>query len=355
MDIESISNFVSIVISSFLGIHFLSLGGKSNRADTFLGLFLIFTTVSVLDSELYPLDPEFAPFQWIFPLGSPYLTAPTLLYYALGMTNSLDVKGRKYAWAFLPAVVDILLRLIFPELGPVADISTLLSSLFSLYIFYLILQELRLHNRAILNVFSTIEDKKLNWLRGLIATNIGFALLWLLDDSLQMFWEDNPISPALILISLFATLITILWIGFAGLRQERIYVDVKEEEKENPVEQSATIPDLDRRYRELVERIEEGKLYLDKDLTLGELAKAYGMRNRELSQLINQGFGENFYHFINHFRVGYYKTLLDQPKYRAMSIEGLSLEAGFNSKSTFYAAFKKVEGMTPKQFQQGLK
>jgi len=70
-----------------------------------------------------------------------------------------------------------------------------------------------------------------------------------------------------------------------------------------------------------------------------------------LSTIINQEAKTNFYNYINQFRVKEFKRLLQTPKAQQYSILGLAKEAGFNSKSTFYAAFKGIEGMAPKEYQ----
>ncbi len=51
--------------------------------------------------------------------------------------------------------------------------------------------------------------------------------------------------------------------------------------------------------------------------------------------------------YINSFQEEYAKELFASDKYKNLSIEGIGMEAGFHSKSTFYAAFRKIEGTTP--------
>ena len=77
-----------------------------------------------------------------------------------------------------------------------------------------------------------------------------------------------------------------------------------------------------------------------------DLSKGY------LSQIINQKEGKNFFDFINHYRVEDVKEKLNDDAYSHFSILGVALEAGFKSKSTFNAVFKKMTGMTPSQFKR---
>jgi AraC-like DNA-binding protein len=59
---------------------------------------------------------------------------------------------------------------------------------------------------------------------------------------------------------------------------------------------------------------------------------------------------QNFFDFINFYRVQEVKTRLNDPAEKHLTFVALAQEAGFNSKSAFYAAFKKHTKMTPSQF-----
>ena len=79
------------------------------------------------------------------------------------------------------------------------------------------------------------------------------------------------------------------------------------------------------------------------------------VKEKELSRLINECGDVNFYQFINKYRIEKFKELIQSPNAHHFTLLGLATEAGFSSKSTFYDAFKKMEGMTPKQFEKSLK
>ena len=97
--------------------------------------------------------------------------------------------------------------------------------------------------------------------------------------------------------------------------------------------------------------IEFHKPYLSQLLNLEQLASQLSMNPRTLSNVIKHGFHTNFYEFINAYRVEEAKALLRDPNYpNRTTIEVLS-EAGFNSKATFNAFFKKLVGMTPTQYR----
>ncbi len=69
---------------------------------------------------------------------------------------------------------------------------------------------------------------------------------------------------------------------------------------------------------------------------------------------VNEEFDKNYYDFINHYRIEESKKLLSGAE-SDMRIIGVLYEVGFNSKSTFNAAFKKETGLTPRQYKSLLK
>lgn len=349
----SLMNFTGIVVGLFLGIHFLFLDFRNNWANLYLGVFFLITGFSIAGSEELVLEALAEPYHWLFVCCSPFLVAPVLLKYAVNLTQSQSKIGALSNWIWLPAGLDIALNLIFFGNEMVATWTILLSSIFSLWVYAMILMELRKHAQTILNLFSTLEDKRLHWLRLLVMVNVGFSLLWLVDDGVQMIAEGNVLSMALSEFSTVATLITVLWMGFAGLRQPLIYPQT-EEVSVFPEVLQVVQSEIANQYQDIVAQIEERKLYLDRELSLSGLGGLLGLKSKELSQIINQGSGENFYHFINRFRVAHFKAALHDQAHESMSFEGLSYEAGFKSKSTFYAAFKKMEEKTPKQYLKAL-
>jgi len=103
-------------------------------------------------------------------------------------------------------------------------------------------------------------------------------------------------------------------------------------------------------FNKIKEKIQEQELFTNPKLNLRSLSEAVGLKEKELSRLINECGKVNFYRFINEYRIEKFKQLVQSSNTRHFTLLGLATEAGFSSKSTFYAAFKKLEGMTPKQY-----
>lgn len=92
------------------------------------------------------------------------------------------------------------------------------------------------------------------------------------------------------------------------------------------------------------------KPYLENDLTLVDLAVRLGVPRHQLSQVINADFGVNFFEYVNQHRLREFKQQVMQPANSHLSLLGIALDCGFNSKATFNQVFKKLEGTTPSDF-----
>ena len=104
--------------------------------------------------------------------------------------------------------------------------------------------------------------------------------------------------------------------------------------------------------RKLLQLMETEKPFLNPDLTLLELADRLSVSANHLSQVINREMNKSFFDFVNEYRVQEAKRLLNSPQSVHLSIFGIALDAGFNSKSAFYNAFSKHLGMTPSGYRK---
>ncbi len=94
----------------------------------------------------------------------------------------------------------------------------------------------------------------------------------------------------------------------------------------------------------------EKQPYLESSLTLRSLAKMLDLHPNRLSWLINKYTGKNFKEYINYFRLEAFKSKALEPSNSHLSLLGIALDSGFNSKSVFNDYFKKVEGITPREW-----
>lgn len=114
--------------------------------------------------------------------------------------------------------------------------------------------------------------------------------------------------------------------------------------------QQNEIPDLPI-WKEKIERLMlVDRLYENPELVISDLSNQLGTHTKKISQVINQGFSMNFNDYVNHHRILALEQKFKEGEHNLQTILSLAFECGFNSKSTFNRAFKRVTNLSPKDF-----
>jgi len=120
----------------------------------------------------------------------------------------------------------------------------------------------------------------------------------------------------------------------ASAKYERVKVD------------EAECADIVKRMKDYIEK---NKIYTDPDLKMSDLADHLRLSSSKLSQVFNLYLKENWYDFINRYRLAEFKRLIAEGKDKQYTLLALSAKCGFK-KSSFFTTFRKVEGMTPTEY-----
>lgn len=191
------------------------------------------------------------------------------------------------------------------------------------------------------------------WLKQLMHIGLIICICWLIALIIVVVYDLNTsyvFYPMWIGISAL-----VYWMGYIGLGksqllEERIALRQQRAatvpEKVSPKKPTSTVE----AFIKLAHAIESKKLYLNPELNMELLAKELDLKVNTISQLINQNTDYNFNDYIHSFRVEDVKKMLEHPDYANYTIVAIGLEAGFNSKASFYRVFKKFEGMTPSEY-----
>ncbi len=108
--------------------------------------------------------------------------------------------------------------------------------------------------------------------------------------------------------------------------------------------------EADRVYSALEQLMNEEKLFVNNDLFLKNAAQKLKVSNLQLSEVLNIHQGKTFSQYIKEKRINYSLELLESKP--SMTVLDIALECGFNSKSSYYAAFQKMIGETPLQYRK---
>ena len=195
--------------------------------------------------------------------------------------------------------------------------------------------------------------KTFNWLFS--SSILGYIILFIIissDPSLAKS-EQIMLIPGYILSFSFLGLSTYLLVhpqvlfGLPYVKSESTSVH------DLHIIKNDTIPvpkEYDEEIYQLKKYFEEQHPYLNNDLNINEVAVALDIPAREVSFIINQHFNQRFTDFVNMYRIKYVNQKIKTGYLNKFTVESLSKEAGFSSKSTFNVAFKKVNQCTPSEY-----
>lgn len=269
----------------------------------------------------------------VFPKGWKHLILPTL-YLVLLILEKTRAEGT-------PSYSSYLVFLI------------LVQSLFYSFISFL---RIKKHKKNILSFASNTEEIDLNWIENIIKLILFLTSVICLYE---MFFDTERLNIVLNFISLYI----VYFVGVNLVKQKEIFVTIKNEKDEK--ETVFEVEDLERKLvsddelEEFMAKLEQimqtEKIYLDNDLNLVKLAEKVCLTPHQLSYVINKGFNNNFFQYVNAYRVERAKELLTHEEGDRLSILGIAYESGFNSKTAFYTIFKKETGLTPSGYKQKMK
>ena len=103
---------------------------------------------------------------------------------------------------------------------------------------------------------------------------------------------------------------------------------------------------------------ETEQLYRQPGLIVDDVAKRLQTSCRQLSNAISRHYQRNFVEYVNTFRVEETIEILKQQheggKYAHYTIEAIGKMVGFNHKSPFYSAFKRITGVSPLEYMDNI-
>ncbi len=92
------------------------------------------------------------------------------------------------------------------------------------------------------------------------------------------------------------------------------------------------------------------KPFLQKEFSLAKMSVETDIPAHHLSYYFNYYLKEKFTDWRNRHRVGYAIELIRSGQSAALSLEGIAMQSGFSSRTTFFTAFKSEKGMSPSQY-----
>ncbi|MBD3291142.1 helix-turn-helix domain-containing protein [candidate division KSB1 bacterium] len=368
-------NFVTIVLllgaSQGVFLAFLLFNKPGNKtANRFLALLMISYSAFIAESSISgtPLAMKF-PHLLGLAAGVIFLVPPLHYLYARSLISSDFTFSKKQLLHFIP-FISFYLYYLFPyylKSGAykITHIETIALEgsppdlvFFNWVVIFqgiiymgMTLRLLKKHSLNIKDNFSSIEKINLNWLRNITVMTIILWSLGLVIEFLQLF--DLALSVD-VLVAL-ATAILIYAMGYLGLRQPEIFSGNTEIKDLKKYERSGlTKTKAQELHEKLVHLMETKKPFTDSNLKLNQLAKMISTTPNYLSQVINEERQQNFFDFVNWYRIEEAKKLIKDASDQQSTLLSIAYEVGFNSKSAFNTSFKKHTQRTPSQYRKDI-
>ncbi len=223
---------------------------------------------------------------------------------------------------------------------------------------------LKKYSHDIKEFFSDIKRLNLFWLRVLIG--FWFIFFVVVNITPVMVFNKVIYKELFIFVPIFFVIIIYISTFFAlrhpdlfrgsmilqfekdGTMKSLCWSEAREKYKRHSLNETNGKMHLKR----LVSYMKQEKPYLDENLSLKDLAEKLKIPPHHLSIVINLHLKQNFYNFINFYRVEEVKERFAVSIDNNASILAIAFESGFNSKSTFNSIFKKFTGITPSEYRK---
>lgn len=373
----SVFIFLGVVQGFILSYFFIRNGGKNNVANIYQGILLLTLSMGIFEEFLNetgyivqvlwlsdysePFNFLFAPLFFLFIKRSlkPDFDKKDLLHFIVFLvwlgnimfyfTQANEFKYNSYIGAKHPdwQYLQVLPTHNEDPLG-VRDYTNLITAPFFIIYMFVSVRFLLLECKKLgISIFKT-EDAKIKSLRNI---TIHFTLIIVIFIIVKLSYERDLGDQ---FISAYISFM-ILSTGFRIInsseyfRQTATFMDfpLMKYKKSNLSEADKMI---------ILDKIELemgiNKYFMNHMASLEDLAKMIKYSKHHVSQVINEKLNRNFFELLAEYRVEEAKQLLLADKEKKITIENLADEVGYNSKSAFNNAFKKLTRKTPSEFRE---
>ncbi len=362
-----ILHIVTLVQILFFSV-FLILKRKDRLSNKILIAFLISQAFIYINNLFFlHFDLVYEKMPHLFFTGSPAmcLWAPLIYFYTCSLTNSLFRFKPVHIVHLLPFLclfIFIFLayhiksveekRLVF-EIYDIGRIDRVIKGIVHIQIFAYILTsiiKLSVFRQKLKDQYSEIEKINLSWLSILLYS---YMVAWMVTLMRYIISDMNP-EIALIVNVMVYVFFFIFFniIVFKGLSQPEIFTGLKEFGK--PRQQSLSQAKQNEYKEQLESFMQENKPYLKPGITLKELSDLVSIPPRSLSEVLNTNYKLSFFDFINNYRILEVEHILQNSSDKKITVSEVFFQSGFNSKSAFYSAYKKIRGHSPSKLKASI-
>lgn len=356
--------FIGICQGIFLSLTLQRISNNNQSANRILSYLIVMATLMLIGRFIYFRFLNYWVFQWSIVIDTlVFLFGPFIFMYV----KRLLFKGNNKYWLpfyhFLP-FIGMLAFALYHTLGYSPKgyyelfsqgnlkiffkIISVLMILFNLYYVVKSFQLLTTFKKAEKDRFS-FNQTPVTYFNFFLISVIVCLTAWALSV-LNSNVFDNTI-PYISYDNIWVAIpIFIYVIGYFSLKQPELFRIAQEKQKNLLKKSRLSIDETELLKKKLDSLMLNDQVFLQSDLTLADVADKLQTSTNNLSWLLNQVYHATFYDFINGYRVKAFIKKIENQEHLKHTILALSMDVGFNSKSTFNKAFKDSMNDTPSNF-----
>ena len=322
-----------------MGLYFLLYVRPKHTSNTFLGLLLLMLSVRIGKSVIFYFNPDLAFIYLQIGLTACFFIGPCVYFYVKSFLQAEPVKSTTWLYHFAILSAVVLIGGILYPFEHYVDLwrDYFISGIYYQWLAYLVAALFLLKNvgKKLLTRKAKLASAEI-WL---LSVYIGNVFIWF---AYYTCLYTSYIAGALSFSFIFYLLILLFIMNKQKkailFQHQPKYVDKKIAEADAVIW-----------IQKLEKLMLEEELFKNPNLKLSEVANRLHILPHRLSQLLNDNLGQSFTAYINAYRIESAKKLIRSNE--TLKLEAIGYDCGFNSKSTFYAAFKRHTGTTPARFK----
>ena len=194
------------------------------------------------------------------------------------------------------------------------------------------------------------KNKRVNQLYWLKFFFVSVCLLQAYDVYFVIRVFTGPYNSIFKNIRLLITVVLNYSIAFAAIKYPEYLFPQFKNGSDKYKSSKLSEKDLEKIKSALEKLMKEEKVFLNTELKLQDIAEKLSVSQHSISQTLSLRFGLNYYDYLNQFRIEEAKKILSSGDIERYTLLHVAHECGFNSKSSFNRAFKKMTGLTPSEF-----
>ena len=367
-----LGTFLTILTSYFL----IKKSWKRNLPNLFMGFFMLVVGLSMLEGLMNYTGYIFKVL-WLTNFSEPtnFIIAPLLFLFVASQFK--DFNKNNYWWHFLPFVfwlgycffffiqsdafkynanIDVM-QLEYPKIKNEVTISddplgirsfiNIMTGISFVIYNLMILRLIFIKSKSLGQTIFNTTNQTLKTIRNSIY---HFVMIIIIFIAVKLVFKNDVGDYFIYLYVTFMVLITVAQIMNKSdyFNEVSTFLEVPSlKYKKSSLDEAEKNSILNN----IISQMENDKYFLKSTASLSGLAKSINESPHHVSQVINEKLGQSFFEMLATHRVAEAKTILKTPLGKKLTIEEVAEQVGYNSKSAFNTAFKKITSQTPSTFR----